>query len=190
MGAVAPVGRAAGGFDETHRFVFYAVLEGCYEDGLSNSDVDQILLKSEKQTYLHFIYACPLCMPAIQAFEAYRSRPARFFGDKRGTSTFGEGLEPALMLKLHNTKVEDRLEAINALVQRWIQRRTTQLRLTQPERTTLHKELEAKRQKGMEMLQAFKKNDTVAMFAPSFADKAECAVCNGAVGMDFRPRAK
>lgn len=31
--------------DATARFIFYSVLEGLYEDGLANEDVDQILMK-------------------------------------------------------------------------------------------------------------------------------------------------
>jgi hypothetical protein len=49
MGA-APA-RAAG-FDDAHRFVFYAVLEGCYEDGLSSNDVAQILMKRGDDFYM------------------------------------------------------------------------------------------------------------------------------------------
>ena len=53
------------GHDETTRFIFYSVLEGLYEDGLSKEDVAQILMKREKETYFHFIYACPVCNPTI-----------------------------------------------------------------------------------------------------------------------------
>ena len=61
--------------DDTSRFIFYSVLEGFYEDGLSNKDVEQILMRKEKQTYFHFIYACPVCGATIWALEAYRGRP-------------------------------------------------------------------------------------------------------------------
>jgi hypothetical protein len=40
-------------FDKGYRFIFYAVLEGCYEDGLSTNDVSQILLKDKKATNLY-----------------------------------------------------------------------------------------------------------------------------------------
>jgi len=190
LAASTPTARAAHGYDDTHRFVYYAVLEGCYEDGLSSRDLNQILLKQEKGPHLHFIYGCPLCMPAIHAFEAYRSRPERFYGMKGDTSTFGPGLEPALSAKLDSARPAERLEAINTLVQRWIQRRITQHRLTERERAALQKGLETKRKKGMETLQSYKKNGKLETAAPAFVEKQECAVCNGAVGIDYLPRTK
>src|SRR5262245_14721387 len=75
--------------DPTTRFIFHAVLEGLYEDGLSNEDVDQILMRKEKQNYFHFIYSCPICNATIWALEAYRARPDHFYGVKLPTATFG-----------------------------------------------------------------------------------------------------
>ena len=60
-------------FDEVHRFIFYAVLEGLYDDGVSNGDVDRILLKGEKEYYFHFVYACPVCTPTIDALLTLKS---------------------------------------------------------------------------------------------------------------------
>lgn len=37
--------------DETTRFIFYSVLEGLYEDGLSKEDVAQILMKRPGSTF-------------------------------------------------------------------------------------------------------------------------------------------
>ena len=63
-------------------------------------------------------------------------------------------------------------------------------RLTEPERAALQKELEARRKKGMETLENFKRNGTLANEMPAFVEKQECAVCNGAVGIEYLPRAK
>ncbi len=60
----------------------FSVFEGLYEDGLSNEDLDRILLKEKNQAYFHFIYACPICTATIWGLEAYRSRPDRFYGLK------------------------------------------------------------------------------------------------------------
>src|SRR5215210_1212430 len=78
--------------EETSRFIFHSVLEGLYEDGVSNEDVNQILLKKEGQSYFHFIYACPICTATIWAVEAYRARPEHLYSIKSGASTFGPGL--------------------------------------------------------------------------------------------------
>lgn len=50
--APAPLVAAEAGrenkIDETSQFIFHSVLEGLYEDGLTNDDVAQILMRREK----------------------------------------------------------------------------------------------------------------------------------------------
>ena len=55
------------------------MLEGCYEDGIATTNIDQILLMNTNVGYVHFVYACPICTPTIHALEAYRSRPKLYF---------------------------------------------------------------------------------------------------------------
>jgi hypothetical protein len=176
-------------FDDTTRFIFYSVLEGCYEDGLSNQDVDQILMKApNKWTYFHFIYACPVCMPTIWALEAYRSRPAEFFSLKNGhDATFGPGLADVQHKQLFSDDPHQRLRVINALVKKWIARRMDDEHLTVDQRTALAANLEKKREQGMDCLKSFRKADPaspngISGYAPAYTDLDECAVCNGAVG--------
>lgn len=182
--------------DETSRFIFTSVLEGLYEDGLSNKDVDQILLRKERQTYFHFICSCPVCDATIWALEAYRGRPQGFYGMKLPGSTFGPGLSEALQAQLHSDDPQQRLTAINTLVQKWMDRRMTQLRLTEKERTALLEALEKKRKQGMAALESFRKLQhgpamDVAHAAPAYVDLTECAVCNAAVGKPMKlPEAK
>lgn len=173
-------------YDDAHRFVFYAVLEGCYEDGLSSNDVARVLMQREGEFYYHFIYSCPLCTPALHAFNVYRSQPP-FVGMKNPTPTFGPGLEPELKKELYSGKTEERLAAINTLVQRWIKRRMTMLRLTPDERAQLQKDLEEMRKKGMEALRGFASGGQTSKMAPAYGAKDECAICNAAVGMALRP---
>jgi hypothetical protein len=52
-------------------FVFHAVLEGLYTDGVSNEVVDKIL---KPDLLANFVHQCPLCHPAYQAFLLYRDR--------------------------------------------------------------------------------------------------------------------
>jgi len=177
--------------DETARFIFYSVLEGLYEDGLSKEDVTQILMKREKETYFHFILACPVCTPAIWALEAYLARPDQFYGMKRPGSTFGPGLTPELREQLYSKDATQRLTAINSLVQTWMERRMKNLRLSADERTALTKQLELKREEGMKALERFRKkqhgeNLGVEQAAPAYVDLTECAVCNGAVGRPMK----
>jgi hypothetical protein len=179
------------GYDETTRFIFYSVMEGLYEDRLSKEDVTQILMKREKETYFHFILACPVCTPTIWALEAYLARPDQFYGIKRPGSTFGQGLAPELREQLYSKDPTQRLTAINSLVQSWMERRMKNLRLSADERTALTKQLELKREEGMKALERFRKkqhgeNLGVEQAAPAYVDLTECAVCNGAVGKPMK----
>lgn len=174
-------------FDETSRFIFYSVLEGLYEDGLSTADVDRILMKNEGESYFHFVYACPICTATIWALETYRDRPAHFYSLKSGVSTFGSGLSKKQHNQLYSPNSNERLIVINELVRKWLDHRMTVLKLSPPERKVLTVELEKKRKAGMKMLETFQRrelgeNAGVETMAPAYVDLEECAVCNGAVG--------
>lgn len=188
----APVARAQKDFDDGYRFVFYAVLEGCYEDGLSTNDISQILLKDakEKNLYSHFVYACPVCTPTIHALEAYQSRPGRFYSLKTRATTFGPGLPSKLNAQLYSQKAEDRLEAINVLMRGWVSKRMALLRLTEQERSELQKRLEEMRKEGMKHLETFEKAGGNSYPVSAFANVHQCAVCNGACDMKLKPDAK
>ncbi len=178
-------------FDETTRFIFYSVLEGLYEDGLSKEDVAQILMKRETETYFHFILACPVCNPTIWALEAYQRRPDGFYGVKLPGSAFGPGLTKDFHDQLCSKDATQRLTAINSLVRSWMERRMKTLRLSADEQKALTEQLELKREEGMKMLESFRKKqhgDTlgVEQAAPAYVDLTECAVCKGAVGKPMK----
>ncbi len=188
----APLSRAED-FDKGYRFIFYAVMEGCYEDGLSSNDVAQILLKNEKpksfsNVYAHFVYACPVCTPTIHALEAYQSRPSRFYSMKNPATTFGPGLAPDLKKQLYSEKPEDRLAAINTLMQRWVSNRISMLKLSDQERAELQKTLEEMRKKGTGYLKNWEK-DSSQYDMSAFKNVHQCAVCNGACGLNLKPDA-
>src|SRR5882762_4709658 len=145
--------------DATSRFIFYSVLEGLYEDGLSDQDVDQILMKKEKQSYYHFIYACPICTATIWALEAYRARPAAFYSMKGGEgATFGPGLPDALHQQLYSADSHQRLIAINTMMKDWMTRRMDRMHLSAKDRAALVQDLEKKRKQGMDVLENFRKS--------------------------------
>ncbi len=195
MGLVG-VASAREEFDEAHRFLFYAVLEGCYEDGLSTEEVAQVLLKRPGESYFHFIYSCPICTPIIHALEAYRSRPEEFYSLKSGASTFGRGLGAEVRKQLFSAQAEERLAGIHALVQGWVARRFAQLALSAEQREGLQKAIEEKRKRGMEALKRFQAEKfengerrgepQVLFYAPAYAALEECAVCNAAVGKELK----
>lgn len=176
-------------FDSNYRFIFYAVLEGCYEDGLSTNDVSQILLKDERG-YSHFVYACPVCTPTIHALEAYQSRPSHFYGLKTRATTFGSGLRPEVETQLYSKKAEERLEAINVLMRSWVTRRMSLLKLTDQERAGLQANLEEMRKKGMNYLKNWEGDGGRSYPISAFTNLHQCAVCNGACGLGLKPDAK
>ena len=108
-----------------HRLIFFAVLEGCYRDGVSNEAVDLILPKNPDTGGVvmehNFVYSCPLCMPVIEALRTYRVR-TRFF-DKRARDTFGKGLPAEVMAKLAEPERKKRIPVLQALVSGWVKRR-------------------------------------------------------------------
>lgn len=177
--------------DETSQFIFLSVLEGLYEDGLTNDDVAQILMRRENESYFHFIYACPVCNATIWAMEAYQSRPKAFYGLKLGGSTFGSGLSKEMHAQLYSKEPAQRLTAVHILVKSWIERRMKHLRPSADEQKALVKQLELKREEGMRMLESFRKKEHgetfgVSQAAPAYADFTECAVCNAAAGRPMK----
>ena len=177
-------------FDERFQFLYFAAFEGAHADGLTDAKVDRILLRDGGQGgFLHFIHACPLCMPVMNGLVAYRARPA-FVGLKMPEHesqhrTLGEGLPEELRQQLASEQASVRLKAINALLTRWVERRQTLLNLTPEQRKAWDQRFEDGRKDGMKYLESFRQNGTLKVFAPGYADLKECAVCNGATKRRF-----
>ncbi|MEM6279234.1 MAG: hypothetical protein AAF733_07135 [Verrucomicrobiota bacterium] len=179
-------------FGKAYQLVYFGVLEGLFRDGVTTGEVDLILTKSESGHYVHFIYACPICMATIHALELYRERP-RFYGIKDFAPpakfrTFGPGLSDEVSAKLISDDVKIRLAVIHELVGGWVNERLTLLQLTEDEKANLQAELEAGRERGMSMLKSYqnKGEEGLKIYAPAYGDLNECAVCNAALQMDFK----
>jgi len=162
--------------DEWGQHVFFAVLEGLYTDGVSNAAVDMILAKDPDTGYpQNFVWSCPICMPALDAFNLYRVRP-RFAGLKIESDTFGDGLSQETLRDLASPFLDIRQAAIRGLVERWVERRVTSLRLTPEERARWDEAMEQRRKKGMAMLASYRSGERPGGYA---AMKA-CPFCDGA----------
>lgn len=176
-------------FSDMHRFLFFATIEGAYEDGLTYEEADSILRQpAQSQFYEHFIYACPICGPVRDALQTYQSRP-RLFGMKLPSfqekeQTFGGGIPAGIHALVMSNSFAERLEGINQLVRRWVNRRIERERLSPAERTRLMADFKEGREQGMRTLESFVENGTVSKLAPGFAKGDECAVCNASLGMD------
>lgn len=157
---------------EGQRELFFAVLEGLYADGVSNEAVDAILAVDPSSGLpANFVEGCPICVPAQEAFRAYRSRP-----ESRFKRPFGDGLDPALERMLIAGTPEQRFERSGRLVQGWIERRLESLRLTAEERAAWGRMTEAWREKGMAMLEDIRSREAPGIFA----GRKSCQMCDAA----------
>src|SRR4051812_19071341 len=156
-GAATTTRRATGSWpdSQTSQLVFFAVLEGLYRDGVSNKDVDLIIPPGEKGGEKfepeHFVYACPLCHPAFEAFRLYRHRQ-RFYGLKAEVNTFGPGLAETVAASLRSPDPSERRQAVEGLVARWVSQRLEMMRLTDAEREAMTRAMEQGRKQGMNSL--------------------------------------
>ncbi len=161
------------------QLVFFAVLEGLYRDGVTNSDVDLMIPPGEggkpKFDQEIFVYACPLCHPAFEALRLYRQRE-RIFGLKARVDTFGAGLDEAVRKQLRSQQPEERRRAVEGLIRRWVSQRLEMMRLTKTEREVITLEIESGRKQGMGGLK-----QAVAAGEAS-QSRTNCAICDGSFG--------
>lgn len=155
--------------------VFFGVLEGLYRDGVPNEAVDSILLcDPESGRYLHFVYGCPLCTPALDALRTYRNR-APFYARKAFRDTFGPGLAPETLERLASEDIQVRLSAIEELVRSWVSRRLEGMRFTPEEHAQWSTALALGRKIGMSQLPSSAR-------VPGRALVNTCAICDAATG--------
>lgn len=160
---------------EASGLVFFAVLEGLYQDGVSNDAVDQILLSDpDSGRYVHFVYGCPICTAGLDALRTYRNR-APFYARKRYSDTLGTGLSAETMQRLASEDIQVRLSAIEELVRSWVSRRLDGMRLTPEERGQWTLDLELGRKVGMSLLSS-------SASLPGRGLVKTCAFCDAATG--------
>lgn len=174
-------------YSEAHRFVFFAVLEGCYADGLIEEDLDWILpLTSEGRldTYANFVISCPLCAPALDAFQLYSVRQPSSSQQSKSTrfDTFGTGLDASVKAELAKPGQACR-DAIQGLIQKWVDSRIVTMRLTDAETKTLREELTKMREKGEKALKNFQNSRNGDALKERYKDWKACPICSGASPM-------
>ena len=165
--------------DPVCRMVFHAVLEGLYEDGVSDAVVDAIVPREAKSgddpVKKSFVAKCPLCHPVYEAFAAYQKRPA-FSGDSAKRNTLGKGLDAAVVKDLTGADLQKRLKALAPLVQKWVAVRLASMRLTKKETLDWQAQLSERSEQGKSMLYELMHKD------PHYKDWSGywgCAACNG-----------
>jgi len=145
--------------EEMCQFVFFAVLEGLYRDGVQNEIVDAIIgekiVNKDDKVKTHFVFRCKLCHATYEAFRTYRNRPA--FMQTEGTSTFGKGTNLALLKKLSSNDARTRIYTMGAMVRPWIMHRIKETRKTPEEKTEMKKQFMKYAQEGADLLRTHKR---------------------------------
>lgn len=162
-------GRIAVRTREFNRFIFFAVLEGLYEDGVPKEVVDRILQK--EQRYLHFVYACPICTPVVEAFRAFSMRGQYHYSWKDEDGAYlGHALPEDLLKTLKDPSTDVFREGMQKLIQRFLRRRMDLLRFTPEDRKAFSEAMEMGRKDGMSNLPA------------GNPDLKKCPSCEAGVG--------
>jgi hypothetical protein len=145
--------------EEMCQFVFFAVLEGLYRDGVQNEIVDAIIgekiVNKDDKVKTHFVFRCKLCHATYEAFRTYRNRPA--FMQAKGASTFGKGSDLKLLKNLSSKDARTRIYAMGAMVRPWIMHRIKETRKTPEEKTAMKKQFMKYAQEGSDLLRTHKK---------------------------------
>jgi hypothetical protein len=125
--------------DPACQLVFFAVLEGLYTDGVPDEVVDLIVPpKAEKDGQVErcFVFRCPMCHAAYEAFGLYQRRQA-FNGANEAKSTFGEDFDRTIIDSLKSDRASTRVMAMGNLIRPWIDRKINSLKMTDAERDAL-----------------------------------------------------
>jgi hypothetical protein len=163
--------------DPACRLVFFAVLQGLYEDGVSDEVVNNIVppdKKGREKMRHSFVLDCPLCQPAFEAFCVYQSRP-RFTDDSK-TSTLGKGLPEKTVKGLMSKTLSVRLTTLRTPIRMWVENRLVSMKLDEQERQKWWKDITARVGQGTGTLKHLKGTD------PWYKDWAAywgCAACLG-----------
>lgn len=160
---------------EFKQFLFYAVLEGLFEQGLPDATVDRLLQRDAMSgNPFLFVYGCPICHPTYDALRLYRSRQP-MWGDKRESRDFANKLEPALLKRLNADDPAVRAEAFGSLVERFVAARIAASRFTPTELEAWRKKLEEGKQRGEEQLKVYQ-----AQGNSTYSWMKSCSMCQGA----------
>jgi hypothetical protein len=163
--------------DPACRLVFHAVLEGLYEDGVTDDVVNNIVppdKQGREKMRRSFVLDCPLCQPAFEAFCVYQRRPK--FSDGGQVSTFGKGLPEAVKKGLLSDTLSTRLITLRGPIRGWVEARLRSLKLTAKERQKWWKDIAARAGQGTATLHAHMAAD------PWYKNWSGCWGCAACLG--------
>lgn len=161
-------------FSRGHKFVFFAVVEGLYNDGLDESSVVAIIGENMSD---NFIVGCPICHPAYDAFLLYRVKPL-FQSRKRPTDKFGKGLDVEERKALVG-EPNERREQLRDSISKWVEERIKSMNLDEDQAKDLRAELKEMSDRGTEQLESLKNGGNGEFFQKIYADWEFCPSCSG-----------
>lgn len=123
---------------EVGQFVFFAVLEGLYKDGVSSEVVDLVInpAKDIDNKVKHtFVFQCDICHAAYEAFVLYGRRQA--FQKTGARDTFGKGVDARIVEGLKSPEARTRVYTLGGLIRPWIAARVELLKLSKEKQDEL-----------------------------------------------------
>lgn len=163
--------------DPACRLVFFAVLQGLYEDGVSDEVVNNIVppdKKGREKMRHSFVLDCPLCQPAYEAFCVYQSRPR--FTDEDKASSLGKGLPEKTVDGLMSKAVSTRLITLRGPIKRWVENRLVSMKLDTTERQKWWDDIVARAGQGTGTLRGLIEKDP---WYKGWSGYWGCAACLG-----------
>ena len=163
--------------EDAQELVFFAVIEGLYRDGVS-TEVAESLARVDSQAGLpdNFVHGCPACHPVLDALRLYVGRPD-FYMNKRHADSFGDGLDDEVNRRLMGPSQQERLDALHALVQRWVDERLESMAIAAEQRQEVRERIGEMRRKGMARLAAYQESREGLQFE-HYAAWERCPSCD------------
>lgn len=148
--------------DPACQLVFFAVLEGLYTDGVPDEVVDLVVPpKDGKDDSVErcFVFRCPMCHAAYEAFVLYQRRQA-FSGSNEAKSTFGKDFDLTICDSLKSDSAPTRVKAMGNLIRPWIDRKINSLEMTDVTRDALVAKMLQYAEEGNRLFQARRADPT------------------------------
>jgi hypothetical protein len=123
---------------EAGQFVYFAVLEGLFRDGVPNDVVDLVINPArdlDNKVKHVFVLECDICHAAYEAFVFYRKR--QVFQKSGGRDTFGNGVKEQIVTGLKHEDARTRVYALGAMMRPWILARVEQQKLSREKQEEL-----------------------------------------------------
>lgn len=163
---------------EVRPFIFHAVVEGLYHDGVRTTVVERLAtIDIESGAPRYLVHGCPLCMPVLDGLRLYAVRP-RFHSTKEGSDTFGAGLGEEMRARIASEDPKVVRDALQELVGRWIDTALDRRRLTASERAVWQSYISDLREKGNAMLDGYVRSDDEHL-RRVYEGWRSCPVCEG-----------